>query len=334
MKFLLRALFLGLGLALFGWFIHRAEPRQMLAQFTALGWLTPMIFLPYAFVYLADTRGWQFTLGEKARSGPPFLTLVRIRWAGEAINNVVPSAYLGGEAVKVYLLNKRGVPLDVGATSVVAGKTAQTLSQIVFLSLAACALAQIKTGEARVQFGAIVIITALCLAVFGLIWLQRAGPLSVALRLLDKIGLRLESVRNKMEKLRRIDDRIIEFYRHDRRHFCFSLALYFAGWLLGVSEVLVIAALLGMPLQISQAVVLEAFVSVAKVFGIVVPGALGFQESGIVILGRAVALADAFAIAYAILRRGREVVFALIGLLFVYSEEMTFKEILNRAETE
>ena len=37
---------------------------------------------------------------------------MRVRWAGESINSVVPSAYIGGEAAKVQLLHKRGVPQD------------------------------------------------------------------------------------------------------------------------------------------------------------------------------------------------------------------------------
>jgi uncharacterized membrane protein YbhN (UPF0104 family) len=74
-------------------------------------------------------------------------------------------------------------------------------------------------------------------------------------------------------------------------------------------------------------VVLEAFVGVGKIFAVVVPGALGVQETGILVLCRAVGLADAFAMDYAILRRGREVVFALIGGLTIYFEELTLKDL-------
>jgi len=330
MKFILRALLLALGLGLLGWFIHRAEPGEIMAAFSRLGWFAPLILLPYGVVYLADTRGWQFAFGAKAQHCLPFMTLLRIRWAGEAVNNVIPSAYIGGEALKVYLLSKRDVAVAIGATSVVAGKTAQTVGQIAFLSLAACALALIKTSESRVQIAAIGVITALVLGVAGLLWLQRVGPFSAALRILEKCGIHLKSVRGKTDKLRLIDARILEFYREDRKHFCLSIALYFLGWILGAVEVLVIAALLGIPLHLSQAIVIEAFVGIAKISGAVVPGALGFQESGIVLLCRAVAVPDSLAFAYAILRRGREVVFAVLGLLFAYSEEMNFRTLFGR----
>ena len=55
------------------------------------------------------------------------------RLAGEAINNLTPTANMGGEAVKVYLLRQYGVTSDVGAASVVAAKTALTVSQVAFI---------------------------------------------------------------------------------------------------------------------------------------------------------------------------------------------------------
>ena len=56
-----------------------------------------------------------------------------MRLAGEAVNNLTPTANMGGEAVKVYLLRQRGVPGDAGTASVVAAKTALTVSQVAFI---------------------------------------------------------------------------------------------------------------------------------------------------------------------------------------------------------
>ena len=44
-----------------------------------------------------------------------------------------------------------------------------------------------------------------------------------------------------------------------------------------------------------------------------VPGAVGVQEGGIVLLGRAVGLPEPFCLAYALLRRARELLFAAVG---------------------
>ena len=50
------------------------------------------------------------------------------------MNNVLPSGYVGGEAVKVYLLRHAAVPADTGTTSVVVGRSAQTTAQLLYIS--------------------------------------------------------------------------------------------------------------------------------------------------------------------------------------------------------
>jgi hypothetical protein len=81
-----------LGLGLFGWFIHRTGPAEVFANVSRLGWLAPVVLVPYFFVYVLDTWGWYLAFGGYAAVRPSYLTLFRVRWAGESINNVIPSA--------------------------------------------------------------------------------------------------------------------------------------------------------------------------------------------------------------------------------------------------
>ena len=61
------------------------------------------------------------------------------------------------------------------------------------------------------------------------------------------------------------------------------------------------------------------------------PGSLGVQDSGIVMLGRLAGLPDTLSVAYAFLRRAREIIFALIGWLLLYAEHASLRTI--KAET-
>ncbi|MBI4662720.1 MAG: flippase-like domain-containing protein [Verrucomicrobia bacterium] len=332
MKAVIRLLLLGVGLALLAWFIRQAGPGQIFAAFVQLHWQTVLVLIPYVFVYLADAMGWRFAFGRNLPPGTPFRTLLRIRWAGEAVNNVVPSAYIGGEALKVYLLQKRGVATADGTSSVVAGKTAQTLSQVLFLAIAACALSRVTASGGRLDGAAWVAVGVILTALAVLFWLQKIGPFSLALRLLQVLRVFNGTATRKLELMRSIDDRLLEFYRRDRKHFCLSATSYLAGWLLGTLEVLTVAYLLGTPIGLAPAVVIEAFVGVAKIFGVLVPGALGVQETGIVLMCRVAGLPDPFGVSYAILRRGREVVFALIGLTIVYAEEFDLRRLRKRLD--
>ena len=320
MKLALKLLVAAVGLALFAWFVHRAGVAEISRAFANLGWLAPVVLLPFGLVYLIDTLGWRFAFGKEGVPGVGFGTLVRIRWAGESINTVLPSAYIGGEAAKVQLLHKRGVPRMHSASSVVAGKTAQVLAQVAFIVIGSIAGAANLPAQSPAYVGMLAIALLATAIVAMLFWLQRRGMFRTLAAVLP-----VRALTSRAESLRQLDDRIFEFYRKDRRHFALSTAAYFCGWMADSLEILLVSYLLGMPIDFSQAVAAEAFIGVAKGLGIFVPGALGVQESGIVFLCLLFGMPPALGVAYAIIRRGRDVVYAAIGGIFLYAEGFSFR---------
>ena len=99
------------------------------------------------------------------------------------------------------------------------------------------------------------------------------------------------------------------------------MTLYLAGWIADSLEVLLVSHLLGMPLNWSQALAFEAFISVAKALGVSAPAALAVQESGVIFLFYLFGLPPALGVSYAVIRRARELTFVLIGGLLLYAEE-------------
>ncbi|HWM23205.1 MAG TPA: lysylphosphatidylglycerol synthase domain-containing protein [Chthoniobacterales bacterium] len=320
MKLALKIFVAALGLALFAWFVQRAGVGEIARAFANLGWLAPVVLLPFGLVYLLDTLGWRFAFGNEGVAGVGFGTLARIRWAGESINTVLPSAYIGGEAVKVQLLHKRGLPRVHSASSAVAGKTAQVVAQVMFIAAGAVAGVAILPPESPARAGMLTITALAAVIVALLIWLQQRGMFRTLTALLP-----VPALKKRADSLRRLDERIFEFYRKDRLHFLLSTGAYFAGWIADTLEILLVSHLLGMPIDFSQALAVEAFISVAKALGIFVPGALGVQESGIVFLCYLFGLPPALGVSYAIIRRGREVVYVAIGGMFLYAEGISFR---------
>ena len=320
MKLALKIFVAAAGLALFAWFVQRAGAGEVARAFTNLGWLAPVVLLPFGLVYLLDSLGWRFAFGKGGVPGVGFARLARIRWAGESINTVLPSAYIGGEAAKIQLLHKLGVPRMHSASSVVAGKMAQVLAQVVFIAAGAVAGAANLPPQSPAHAGMLAI-TALATTIVALLfWLQRRGMFRTLTAILP-----VRALTNRAERLRQLDDRIFDFYRKDRRHFALSTGAYFCGWMADTLEILLVSHLLGMPIDFSQALAVEAFISVAKALGIFVPGALGVQESGIVFLCYLFGLPPALGVSYAIIRRGREVVYAAIGGIFLYAGGLSFR---------
>lgn len=334
MKTVARLLLLAAGLALFAWFIQRAGVEEIWRTCLNLGWLAPLALVPYAVIYAADTLGWRFAFSGSVSLPVGFWRLYFVRWCGESVNNVVPSAYIGGESVKVYLLHKRGVPAGQAAASVIVGRTLQVLTQVLFIALGAAAFLWIADPGSHVQRGMAFALAGSVAAVAGLFWLQSHGMFSVTFRALSKFRLRFASLESKRQKLEQVDRRVVDFYRNERRRFALSAGAYFTGWLLDTLDIYLVAWLLGMPIHWTQALAVEAFISVAKMLGLFVPGALGVQESGIALVCRLAGLPDALGLAYAIIRRGRDVVYASIGWLLLYFEETTLKGLPGRVAKE
>jgi putative membrane protein len=320
-----------LGLGLFGWFIRRAGPAEVFANLSRLGWLAPLVLVPYFLVYVLDAFGWYLAFGSYAAARPSYLTLFRVRWAGESINSIIPSAYVGGEALKVYLLHKRGFPGMAASTSVVASKTCQVLAQVVFIGLGVLAAMNHLSAESGARTG-MLLITLAAFGVVGMLFLlQRRGMFSSLHELLSRFSIRIKTLEKHQPNLRKLDDQIYAFYHRDRKRFFQTTTVFLMGWLADALEIYVVCHLLGLPLAWTEAIAIESFISVAKALGIFVPAALGVQESGVVLLFQIFGLPAPIGAAYAIIRRGRELFYVLVGGALLYSEEASFKRVLDHA---
>jgi glycosyltransferase 2 family protein len=317
------------GLALFGWYLSHVDLRMVGELLAGLGWYAPFALVPYFLVYVADCAGWRLSLPREIKTS--FATLFRIRWAGEAVNNVLPSAYVGGEAVKVYLLQKHGVPPNVGASSAVVSKTAQTVAQLSCICLAAVAFLRLSGNSPGLRAGMLLVLASGVALVAGLFWIQRRGLFASVLSFTQALRIRFSFLERRRAKIVEVDRAIARFYHDHRRRFFGATAMFLVGWLLDTVEIYVIAYLLGMPILWTQALAVEAFTGVAKVLGMWVPGSLGVQESGIIMLGRLAGLPDTLSVAYALLRRAREIIFALVGWFLLYGSETNLQTLRAQA---
>jgi uncharacterized protein (TIRG00374 family) len=311
MKAVFKWLALLVGLTLLGWYLARVDWPAMRQSAIKLGWLAPLVCVPYLLTYVADCYGWRLAF----RHGPAvsFLTLFRIRWAGESLNNVLPSAYIGGEALKVYLLQRRGVPVDEGAASAVVSKTAQTVAQVLLITMASVAFLYVGGDQPGLRLGMSVVLGTAVLVLVGLFWVQRRGLLGVLVAMTRALRIRIAALESNRPRIEELDRTILRFYHQHPGRFLGSTGAYLGGWLMDTMEILLVSHLVGMPITWWQALCVEAFTGVAKALGMWVPGSLGVQESGIVLLGRLAGLPDTLSFTYALVRRAREVVFVLIG---------------------
>ena len=239
----LRWLGLLLGIGLFLWVLRTSDLSAVWGQLRILQWRFGLVLLFYIVIFGLDTLGWQFVLRRSSKGPIRWDRLFRARLAGEAVNYVTPTAWIGGEPVKAALLSRRyGVPMADGMASVVLAKTTFTFSMLLFVLVGlAVALATQQVPSALMKWVWLVLpllsgLISLFLLVQFLKPFQRGSSMigRVMPAWFEKLG----------SKVREWDRAVVSLYRSSPGSVFWSLGFHFLGWIAGVVEVYLILSLL------------------------------------------------------------------------------------------
>ncbi len=300
-----------LGFLLLAVLVYQTGPRELAEHLRVLGWSGPLIFLPYAISSVLDAAGWRVTF---VQFRPQLWLLYLARLIGEAMNSITPTAYLGGEPVKAFVLQRFGVPLTEGATSVILAKTALTIAQIAFV-IVGVALFMIRRDVGLAPVPTVLALTIAGVGVAAvLIVLQRRGLVAFVARITRRLFPRARLAARLEARAPEIDDRLRSFYGARPRAAAASVAFHFAGWVTGAAEVFTIMALIGHPVSVGDAIVIEALAQPTRLAGVIIPGTLGVQEAGGMLIFSLLGLPPDLGLAMMLLKRVREIFFNLLGL--------------------
>jgi len=278
------------------------------------------MLVPSAVMYLLDCLGWRFTLGQQ-NVAVPFSRLFVIRTAGELVNATTPTASVGGEPLKASLLKRYAIPIDDGLASVIVAKTAMTIAQIIYILLGIGLAVWILFPSGSAQAGqmssmaAAVSLGLLAFAIAMFLVIQRRGLFTLLFTVLEKCRIRVAPLEARRKTLLALDKSIIGLYTYTRAPFLFSTTAFLFGWLVEALEVYVILLYLGEPIDLLTALSIDALSTFIKGGTFFVPGSVGAQEAGILVLLKAFGYSDVTGMAFALLRRARELVWIAIGLL-------------------
>lgn len=320
---MLRTILLVLGLLTFAGLIWHIGPGAILSAIASLGPAALLVILvPSLLMYLLEAYGWRLTLRAHA-ARVSFGRLLAIRTAGEVVNMTTPSAYVGGEPLKALLLKPHGVPMIEALASVITAKTTMTIAQVLFILLGiglAFGLVGSSGGSAGGDSNA-ALLTALVgvgLLLFGIalfVMVQRIGLFLGLLNVLRWCRIRIPYLETREDKLRELDRTILDFYTQDRRAFLLSIGFFFFGWLAEALEVYAILYFIGgTPVSPLAAVAIGALSVFIKGGTFFIPGSLGAQEGGNLLVLVAFGYTELTGITFALLRRVRELVWIAIGL--------------------
>ena len=302
--------------------VWHVGPRRILEAAAGLGPLALLIILlPSVLMYALETFGWRLTLGRYVGS-VAFWRLCAVRTAGEVVNMTTPTAYIGGEPLKAYLLQRSGVPLVEGLASVVTAKTTMTIAQIAFIVLGiglafrTLGVSSASGGSSNGTVVAAVIGVGLLLAfTAAFLLVQHRGLFTGLLGLLRRLKIYIAYLEHREERLRDLDRTIVNFYTADRRCFLLSIGFCFLGWLAEALEVYAMLYCLGGPADPLTAISIGALSVFIKGGTFFIPGSVGAQEAGNLLLLVAFGYSEVTGLTFALLRRLRELVWIGIGLV-------------------
>lgn len=263
---------------------------------------------PAVLVAYFDAAGWRYAF---TRDRVPLGTLLWTRLAGEAFNLTTPTAALGGEAVKTWLLRDR-IALSEALSSVIVAKTTITIGQGLLLLLGVVLAWTSFAADSRLLTAMewLLAIEIVSLAVFVLA--QTRGLASFGGRLLARVGLHRFA---RHEGLDRVDRTLAEFYLERPGRLALSVFYHFLAWLLGAVEAWMILWFLGTPVSLVTAVVIEAFGAGIRFATFLIPGSLGAQEGGYAATFAALGLGGTRGVTFSLVRRIREIVWIAAGLV-------------------
>ncbi len=303
-----------LGFFLFYWILQHADLAAVWGQIRGLRWRFAVLFSFYAIIFALDTMGWKWALNSRVKKSIPWHQLFRIRLAGEALNYVTPSAWIGGEPVKAILLSKRcGIPFSEGMASVVIAKTTFSFSMFLFIVIGL--IITVLTQSVPVSLyrwiwsalGLLVFLLSLFVAVQFFKPFQRAAALGkgIAPAFFERIE----------HKVKEWDAAIVSFYRDSPRGVFWSLTFHFLGWMAGVVEIYLILRFLHVPVSWATAWSLEALWILLKSAAFLIPASLGASEGLLLLICVGFGINTVSGLALGLIRRARELAWVGLGLV-------------------
>jgi len=273
----------------------------------SVGWGLLLIVLVRAVTVVAAGAGWWLLFPAKMR--PRLRTCVLLRFIREAGNVLLMQ--VGGDLVGARLLTARGISGPLAGASIVVDVLVAAVTQLLFAMVGLIALIALEADPTlvRIVAGALAV-AALMLVGFYLV--QHRGGQRIF-----RWGIGLVTGAQSWRALGTVDAvyQNLALIYSDRSRTIGSGLLHLASWIIGVAEVSIALALMGHPVGIAEALVIESLLHAIRGAAFTVPAALGAQEAGLVMLCGLFGIAPEQAIALSLVKRAADLLLGLPGLL-------------------
>ena len=300
-------------LLLIGLVVHQGLP-DVLQAFARAGWLL-LLLVPARLVPLAfDAQGWRILL--KPIDHQRRATLLFLLWVAavrEAIGRLLPAAGIGGEMVGIRLSRLRLDDTTAVAATVIVEVLITLVVQYLFcglglvlITLTAPGIGQLWTISAGLLLSLPIPVVVFFLLRHGAVFERIETFAKQLLGVKNRFAMRLDGAR--------LDSEVHRLFSQPGR-LARTLAWQLAGYVIGSAETWFALKLLGHPVDIGAAIAIEALTQAVRHATFIVPGGLGVQEAGVMLLAGLAGVSGDVALSLALIKRMREILFGVPALL-------------------
>lgn len=272
--------------------------------------LVPAFIVPL----LLATLAWSVLL-PGARSAS-FRQLVRASWVALAVNWLLPVAQIGGEVVRAAMLARGGVPAADSAASVLLDKTLQFLAQVVFAAVA-LALLLTRGGASPGLLISCFFVVAVLSGMFAAFWIvQRRGVRALPAAFRRRLAPR-GATTHEDPAWASAFDLALRRIRADRGRLLATASLHVAFRLSLTVEVWLVMRLIGQPIALVDALILEGLTQGARAAAFLIPAGIGAQEGAFALVASALSINPELGVTVSLAKRVREILVGVPALVML-----------------
>ena len=296
------------GLAAVAVLVARAEMDDILRALASLG-LGGFVLIVAVHLAVIVLMG----VAWGCLGGVPMAGFVRARLLRDAASEVLPLSQLGGFVLGGRALALSGASGAKASALTVVDITAELVAQVLYTIIGLALLAHLNP-QTDIAMPARAAVAAMLVLLGGFVLVQMRGAkaaVRLVMRLARMLGLAGADGPDHGAALAR---ELGSLHRAPRPLIACTL-WHVATWLLVGVETWLLCSLLGVPVGLGAAMVIDSLISGLRSVAFMVPQALGVQEGGYIMLGGLFGLSAEAALALSLVRRARDLVIGLPILL-------------------
>lgn len=308
------------------WTFKQISLKEIIDLFVNSNHVATIFFVLFSIIIISlHTLRWKLIIKTTGHN-IPFFKVLQYKIIGVGVSFITPGAKVGGEPIRAMLLSRHNVEFHKGLSTIITDKivdlSVQGVMFVIAAVIAVTTLAMPKDMSYSLIFVAIFFSSLIIYTYY-----QIFNDKNLFLKLFKLLRL------NKIQKFSKIEHKVVEFekyivsfHKEHNTQFYLSILITITAWICMFGEYyFALRMISNFPISIMQIFMIITMVGAAYL--VPIPMALGVFEAGQITIFKVLNLSVAIGVGLAMVIRARDILWTLIGFIFVTINGITWKTI-------